>query len=1620
MSLGTLDVVGLGRFEVELGANYMQLRRDLDRAKADMGGRFAEMQSMARNLNSALGTIGVGVSVGGIVALGKELLDAKIRAEALRTTLDFASGGRAADEMVYLRKVTRDLGLEYTSTAGSYAKFLAASRGTALEGQAARGVYEAVSKAVAVMGLSAEQGEGALLALTQMVSKGTVQSEELRGQLGERLPGAFQIAARAMGVSTEELGKMLEQGLVPASAFLPKFAKQLETELGASAEAAANRTEAAVNRLKNAAGDLGSALVGDGTQGQSLIKDTLNAVTWELENVTKAMRNAQQSGASLWETLTAGEATLLLQLVGGGIADAVTKLDKELKIAEGDLKELQARFDKFPGFYLGASVAKAQELVDKLREAKRAQDELERTKVETNKPSLRSLENDSMRRLDAWLPAEQAKAQQALNSALSVGLGVNASWLKQITELNAYRREGLITQGDYINAVQVLTKETYHKTDADKAAREAGKKALSDASERLMLLRMEAEQGEKATDGQKFALNLMIALRDGKLKLNDAEKVLLRTWLEQIVAKEQEISLDERKEKALGQLLKGRQDEILALGKSTAGLHDQVREQQAANLTLQTGVDHTSKLTSAKLREAAATQELMAIKVEDKNLDFQLGAQYRANAQALRELADAKDEQSVLKIDADRRRELEDFLDPGRAQAFGDALTGAFARAGNSLAALSGSLRDYARQRGELDRMQRENDKEVDPVRRSLQRQQLIQREADLQIDAYANMAGAAKGFFAEGSRGYKAMEVAENAFRAVQLASDLAKGISAAAVGIANQAQGEPYTALPRMALMAAAMASLGFATGFFGSSGSAGPSAADRQKLTGTGTVFGDPTAKSDSIGRSIDMLADSANLQVDLQSGMLSSLRNIESNIGGLASLVLRSSGLTTGKNLGITEGTLSVNSGDPLFRGTFGSDSTDLTRVLLGPLAGVAEKLQSLWGKTTQKITDAGLSINGTIADLIGGRGVQQYADVATTTSSWFGLKKSTTNSTVLGDVDEGLTKQVGLIFSNLSTVMRDAAGSLGRDSVQVSDALANFVVDIDKLSLKDLKGTDLQEAISTAFSAASDSAAKAALPGLDAFQHIGEGYFETLVRVSSGVETADSLLSRYNITLVDYTTVQRKQGDITAELVRQSIEGAETMGGKLSSVGKLIDTLDGSGSDIASTYGKLLDLRTALRAVGVDGEQLTAALIRGAGSLDELDSSLSTYSDRYFTQRERFDASVAQLGTEFGKLGLTLPQSRAEFRGLVDSLKDASPATQELLGKVLGLSDSFDKAAALQDTLASKRASLQVQLLRLQGNEQGALNIEREHELQALRDISPELADLQQSIYDLGDAATASADEMQRAAKPLAGLQATSDALKAQRQSQQDAKVLQQLYGGITNADIRAIFTSAFDRERFDAGTLPEVQVGAARNLIATRRYEDMQSNKIDAGGYQSWLESNRANGGGVYDDNAKLVDEQNQLLRDHISELQDLISTIDGLRKDLADYQASLMQGDLSILSPEQKYAEAKAAFDSVSRQAMAGDQAALEALRDNADTLLRNSHSYFGSTAAYAMDFDAVVAVLNQVADKLASMEKIGQASLAAQAQGAVETVKAITQGNNLSERLVSATELAGQRNVE
>lgn len=213
-------------------------------------------------LKTAAGVAGIGLSIAGAVESIKSIAQATIQFQQFTNTLQVGTGSaqKAGEALSFVRAESQRLGLDLATAADQFGKLTAASKGTALEGQATREIFSSVAAAATAMGLSAEQTSGSLLAIQQIISKGTVSAEELRGQLGERLPSAFQIAARSIGVTTQELDKLLRTGSLTAEQFLPAFSKELNKAFGAQAEQSAKGLNAQMNLMNNALFDLKIAI----------------------------------------------------------------------------------------------------------------------------------------------------------------------------------------------------------------------------------------------------------------------------------------------------------------------------------------------------------------------------------------------------------------------------------------------------------------------------------------------------------------------------------------------------------------------------------------------------------------------------------------------------------------------------------------------------------------------------------------------------------------------------------------------------------------------------------------------------------------------------------------------------------------------------------------------------------------------------------------------------------------------------------------------------------------------------------------------------------------------------------------------------------------------------------------------------------------------------------------------------------------------------------------------------------------------------------------------------------------------------------------------------------------
>ena len=241
--------------QVERERAFQQLAADANLSTLQL----AKFRAELGDTRGALATLsnGLGLSKAAMLAFaaavafgGQACLEAALQADRLSKAYTTIAGSSSAaqQQLSYLYDVSNRLGLQFQSTAESAKTFFAAGKGSSLE-KDMNGIFEAVASAGAALALSQDDMQGAFLALGQMISKGKVQAEELRGQLGERLPGAFQLAAKAMNMTTAELDKFMADGKLTAEELLPKLAKVMKEDFGTAAEAASQGLQGAINRL---------------------------------------------------------------------------------------------------------------------------------------------------------------------------------------------------------------------------------------------------------------------------------------------------------------------------------------------------------------------------------------------------------------------------------------------------------------------------------------------------------------------------------------------------------------------------------------------------------------------------------------------------------------------------------------------------------------------------------------------------------------------------------------------------------------------------------------------------------------------------------------------------------------------------------------------------------------------------------------------------------------------------------------------------------------------------------------------------------------------------------------------------------------------------------------------------------------------------------------------------------------------------------------------------------------------------------------------------------------------------------------------------------------------------
>lgn len=492
---------------------------------------------------------------------------------------------------------------------------------------------------------------------------------------------------------------------------------------------------------------------------------------------------------------------------------------------------------------------------------------------------------------------------------------------------------------------------------------------------------------------------------------------------------------------------------------------------------------------------------------------------------------------------------------------------------------------------------------------------------------------------------------------------------------------------------------------------------------------------------------------------------------------------------------------------------------------------------------------------------------------------------------------------------------DVVQSFIKTVSQTDDALAAFMTTTEKASVSSyLTG---KSATAQTGAEGSNPNASGALDKVfaDRINNILEGVEPGLSKLESGFTGTSQQLATEAAALLQYRTALKDSGQALfgAEVTLQQIAALKQPTEATSAALTRVANEFQATNQVASMLG--VDSAKAFGAAGLASEAARAQVILLSGGLSSFTSQASDYAQNFLSDAQRMAPVAKQLDAALGSLGLsTIPTTKVQFAALVDQLVSSGALATEQGAKqfagLMAVESAFAKvhaeeAAAVRSAsdIASERVDLQKQLDTATLTSAQLLTKQRD----ALDASNKALFDQVQAATAAKAAADALAstnDSYQKQIDDLLKANMSAAEVRAMETKGMDASTVA-LY------DRLAALHAAADGEKLAADAIKKAQESAA---AATQSFGDALASSMNAAR-----------------DAAKAFRELND----------------------------SLLIGDMSALSPEQKYAEAKRQFETA-------DGSKLEAAEK---AFLDASKSWFAGGAGYAADFAAVLARNSQFA---------------------------------------------------
>jgi len=400
-------------------------------------------------------------------------------------------------------------------------------------------------------------------------------------------------------------------------------------------------------------------------------------------------------------------------------------------------------------------------------------------------------------------------------------------------------------------------------------------------------------------------------------------------------------------------------------------------------------------------------------------------------------------------------------------------------------------------------------------------------------------------------------------------------------------------------------------------------------------------------------------------------------------------------------------------------------------------------------------------------------------------------------------------------------------------------------------------------------------------------------------------------------------------------------------------------LDPAGTSAGSAYrwvydanGNMISSRNA--SLG-NADASGAANLLGALNSSELMDLIHAIADPKLT------SAAESLATNFGDLATALPKyltAQAVQRSLVESVKSEA------------------------EKLADARTALAAAGLPQTAEEFKAIASGIDITTQAGQDQLATMVALKSSLDLVTRAAATTTNTVTEAARSLADIANERNSLQAEYDSltMTSAQLLEKQRDAL-DASNQALFDQIqAEKARTIAVQDAENMHRAANDSLLQAARDVLDTANQMASAAAAGVDTAKANLRSAYQAQAAVLDDTAKRMRQFAATM-----TV---------FRSGMLLGDLSPLTPQQRYEAARASFMDVSSRAKLGDESALTQLQGVSTDFLNTSRAYYASSAQYARDFADVQDALKQAsgtADRQADIAERQLEQLRMQVSGLV-----------------------------